>query len=351
MKNIFTRSSHNPILPPGEWWKVYNPGAIIDEQGTIHLYPRVIKKEEDWYSRIAHATSSNGEQFEWDSKLALDREESFEKRGLEDPRVTKIGDTYYMAYAAYDGAHVQLHTATTKDLNGRWHKHGPALKDFNFFKHGGKIIKWEQGKPVEKINTKRGECWSKSGAFFPEKIQDKYIIVFGEYNMWLATSDDGITFHADNDFFISPRTGTNYFDNTFIEAGPPPVLTEKGWLLLYHGIDEAFRYQIGFLMLDKNNPRKILYRSDEPIFGPQESYEVGDALIDVLQGGVDALSKMNDEELKAHYKEAREKNVIPQVTFCPGMIVKDEKLWIYYGAGDTALCTAWADLKTILELV
>ncbi|MES2436593.1 MAG: hypothetical protein V4519_01150 [Patescibacteria group bacterium] len=352
MKNIFNRSSLNPILPPtSEWWKVYNPGAVLDEQGIIHLYPRVVKKEEDWHSRIAHATSTDGEHFTWDSNLILERENSFEKRGLEDPRVVEIDSTYYMAYAAYDGKHVQLHTAIATNPYGPWQRQGEALPGFNFFAHGAKMVKWEHGKPVEKTVTKRGEYWSKSGTYFPQKINDEYVMLFGEYYMWLATSQDGITFHSDEKPFITPRKGTKYFDNTFIETGPQPILTEKGWLVLYHGIDEAFRYQLGFMILDKDNPRNILYRSDESIFGPQEDYEVGDALIDVIPGGVDAMSTMDDNELKSFYKKARDENIMPQVTFCPGIIVQDGIVRIYYGAGDTSICTAWARLEDILKLV
>ncbi len=284
MKDIFTRSKLNPILRPkkGGWWKVYNPGAAVDEQGNVHLFPRVIKKEKDWHSRIAHAVSKDGEKFIWDKKLALVRKGKSELRGVEDPRVTKIGDTYHMAFAAYDGKNVQLHTAITKNLNGPWKRQGKAVPQFNFFKSGGKMFGWKDGKPFEKTKSKRGKKWSKSGAFFPEKINKKYIIAFGEYDIWLATSKNGKKFKVISKPFLKPRTGTTYFDNTFIEMGPPPILTDKGWLLLYHGIDEAFRYQLGFVMLDKKNPAKILYRSKEPIFGPKEKYEIGDALIDVV---------------------------------------------------------------------
>ncbi|MGH7141271.1 MAG: hypothetical protein ACREGH_01390 [Minisyncoccia bacterium] len=208
----------------------------------------------------------------------------------------------------------------------------------------------EGGKPVEKTESKRGSRWSKSGALFPERIGGNYMLVFGEFYMWLATSSDGKKYVVEKEPILQPRKGTDYFDNTFIETGPPPILTEKGWLMLYHGIDEAFRYQIGFVLLDKNDPRKIIYRSDEPIFGPAEEYEVGEALIDVLPGGVTAMARMSDDELKEHYKKARNENVFPQVTFCPGMIVRDGNLWLYYGAGDTSVCTAHAPLEKVLQL-
>jgi len=354
MSHLFTRSKINPILRPGEgnpWWKVYNPGAIVDKDGKTHLFPRVMKKEKNWHSSIAHAVSKDGENFTWDENVPFIRNGASEKRGLEDPRITLIGDTYYMVFAAYDGKTVLLHSASTKNLNGPWTRHGVMLPDFDFFKNGGKIFKWEGGKPIEKTTTKRGRTWNKSGALFPERIDSKLVMIFGEYTMWLAYSIDGISWEADPKPILAPRPGTSYFDNTFIETGPPPILTEKGWLVLYHGIDEAFRYQLGFVILDKADPRKILFRTDEPIFGPKESYEIGDMLIDVISGGIDAMKKMSDAQLKEHYKKAREKNVMPQVTFCCGTTLKDGILRIYYGAGDTSICMAEAKTQELLDLV
>ncbi|MDD3531427.1 MAG: hypothetical protein PHV99_02465 [Candidatus Pacebacteria bacterium] len=352
MKNLFIRSRLNPIIRPqgSEWWKIYNPAAALDAQGRVHLFPRVMKQEEDWHSRIAHAVSNDGERFEWDKEPILVRQEKDEMRGLEDPRITLIDGTYYMTFAAYDGKKVMLHSATAEDLNGPWHRRGPMVPDFDFFKSGGRMVRWEKGKPIEKMISKRGSHWSKSGALFPQRIDGKLTLLFGEFYMWLATSVDGVKYDVETEPFLKPRKGTSYFDNTFIETGPPPILTGKGWLLLYHGIDEAFRYQLGFALLDKDNPRDILYRSSEPIFGLHEEYEVGDALIDVISGGVSAMSKLNDEELKTFYKKAREGNVMPQVTFCPGTVQKDGNLWLYYGAGDTSICTAWAPLEEILKI-
>lgn len=351
MKDIFTRSKLNPILKPenSPWWKVYNPGVALDKDGVFHLFPRVMKKETDWHSRIAHATSKDGEKFEWDKNFILERQNNKkEKRGLEDPRITLIGDTYHMAFAVYDGKSVQLHTATTKDLKN-WQRNGPALSKFDFFASGGKVVSFRNGKPVERVETKRGKKWSKSGALFSEKIDGEYLMVFGEYYMWLATSKDGVNFETLKTPLLGPRKGTNYFDNTFIETGPSPILTEKGWLVLYHGIDEAFRYQLGFLLLDRNDPRKIIYRSKKPIFGPKKAYEVGDSLIDVIGGGINKMLKLSDQELKEFCKKAREENVMPQVTFCTGAIVKDEKLFLYYGAGDTSVCMAYAKLEDVLK--
>ncbi len=350
MSDIFARSSFNPILRPQDshWWKLYNPGAILDEKGTVHLFPRVMKKEKDWHSRIAHATSADGEHFKWSPAPVLKRQSQKEKRGLEDPRITRIGNKYYMVFAVYDGKQPVLHTATAEKLPGPWQRNGPALPGFDFFTSGGRIVELEKGKAVEKTSIKGVHHWSKSGALFPKQFDGKYFLLFGEYYIWFAASEDGKTFTAEQKPFIGPRKGTHYFDNMFIETGPPPILTKKGWLILYHGIDETFRYQLGFIIADKNNPQRILYRSEEPIFSPKEEYEIGDALIDIIEGGVDAMSKLSNKELKDFYRKVRQKSIMPQVIFCPGAVLKNNTLWLYYGAGDTSVCTARAPLDKIL---
>lgn len=353
MKDIFTRSKLNPILKPKKngFWKVYNPGAALDAKGSIHLFPRVMKKEKNWHSQIAHAISKNGEKFVWHKKVSLSKKGKGEARGLEDPRITKIGNTYHMVFAAFDGHDPKLHSATTKNLNGPWQRHGLMVPNFRFYRDGGKKVRFKNGKIVIKKDLNDKRHWSKSGSLFPEKINCKYYLLFGEYNMWLATSTDGKKFTVDKKPLMNPRNKTQFFDSAFIEMGPPPIKTDKGWLVLYHGIDEAFRYQLGFVVLDIKNPKKVIYRSTEPIFGPKEKYEVGDALIDVIPGGIEAMRNLSSNKLKEFYKKAREEKNMPQVTFCPGAIVKDDMLYIYYGAGDTSVCMARTPLKAILDMI
>jgi beta-1,2-mannobiose phosphorylase / 1,2-beta-oligomannan phosphorylase len=349
MENIFTRSKLNPILksnPQVEWesFKVYNPGAIY-EDGKYHLFYRAVGRGEDWHSSIGHAVSDDGERFERLAEPALVRENDSEKRGLEDPRITKIDDTFYMAYAAYDGVSPRLSIATSKDLM-IWKKYGPALKNFKFENVGGEFLKWQNGKFVRK--TKVGE-WSKSGGIFPRKIDGKYWMMFGEYKIWMATSDDLISWSVISAPMVECRP-ENFFDCAFVEMGPPPIETEKGWLVLYHGIDFKANYRIGFVLLDLEDPQKILFRCDEPIFEAQEPYELS-GLIDILPGGVDALQKMNEKDLLMHIQKMKNKNKMPTVVFCPGAVLKDGVLRIFYGAGDDLICTATAEIGDILNLI
>ncbi|MBU4217276.1 hypothetical protein L6270_02265 [Candidatus Parcubacteria bacterium] len=345
--NIFTRSKLNPILKPDknnswEALKLYNPGAIFHDN-KYHLFYRAVGAGSDWNSAIGYAVSDDGENFQRFAESVLIGEGEAEKRGLEDPRITKIGDTFYMTYAAYDGKTPRLLVATSKDLK-TWQKQGAVFADWNFAHAGGVYTYFVDGKPQTKEMSKE---WSKSGAIFPEKINGKFLMLFGEHRIWFAESDDGLHWTGDEEPFLEPRTG-DYFDNTFVEMGPPPIKTERGWLVLYHGINNAHRYRIGVLLLDLNNPRRILYRSIEAIFEPQELYELA-GLVDVLPGGLDALQKLSESEQETYIDEALKKGTMPKVTFCCGAVVVGDALRIYYGAGDSVICTATAKMSDVMN--
>ena len=130
--------------------------------------------------------------------------------------------------------------------------------------------------------------------------------------------------------------------------GPPPIKTKKGWLVLYHGINDSHWYKIGFLLLDLKNPRKIIYRSEKPIFGPEKDYEMS-GIVDVLPGGLETMQKMSKKELKNFLAKNDTKGTMPKVTFCCGAIVVNDILRIYYGASDSVICTAIANINDLLK--
>jgi len=349
MNNLFTRSKLNPILRPNpaNWWetkKLYNPGIIFYDN-KYHMFYRAVGSDENWKSSIGYASSDDGENFQKFNDPLLSGETEFEKRGLEDPRITKIDDIFYMSYAAYDGITPRLSIATSLDLKN-WQKQDFAFSDWQFAQAGGIFTSFDDdNKPFVKPQSAE---WSKSGAIFPEKINGKFLMLFGEHRIWFATSDDGIKWVGDQTPFLGPRS-ENYFDNTFVETGPPPIKTEKGWLVLYHGIDEKNCYRIGFLLLDLDDPRKILWRSDEPIFEPKENYETS-GMVDVMPGGTDKMEKMSDFELNNFIAEKNSKGAMPKIVFCCGAVVVNGTLRIYYGASDSVICTATANLNEILKL-
>ena len=346
--SIFERSFKNPILKPNsehDWesLKVYNPGVIYDG-GIYHMFYRARGK--DWVSSIGYAVSVDGEKFTKFEKPVLLAEDSQEKKGVEDPRVTKLGDKYFMAYAAFDGEEVRLNIATSDDLK-KWTKQGKAFCNFEFLKNGGNRLRYKDGQFVNRNDKARGKEWSKSGAIFPKKIGGKYRMLFGEHNIWLAESDDGFKWNTLDGVYLSPRS-EEFFDCTLVEMGPPPLLISNGWLVLYHGVDKYRVYRIGFLILDINNPRKILYRSVAPIFGPQEPYELS-GIVDILPGGYKEMEKMSKEKPQEFINMHLKSGTMPQVVFCNGAVLVGDTLRIYYGAGDTYICTATAKLGDILS--
>jgi beta-1,2-mannosidase len=350
MPNLFTRSKLNPILVPNQanaWEakKLYNPGAVFYD-GQYHLFYRAMGQGAGWQSAIGYAVSHDGENFKRFSAPLLTGDGENEKRGLEDPRITKIDDTFYMTYAAYDGITPRLNMATSADLK-KWKKHGPIFSDWRLEKAGGQKIEFDKNGKPQIIKT--SVEWSKSGALFPKKINGKYWLLFGEYQMWFATSSDGLSWTGDKTPFLAFRDG-DFFDNTFVEMGPPPIETDKGWLTLYHGINGENHYQLGFLLLDLNNPRKILYRSNLPIFSPEESYELS-GMVDVLPGGITAMQKKSKIELDGFIETAKNTKTMPKVVFCGGAVVINKNLHIFYGAGDSVICTAYGNLENILNLL
>lgn len=179
-----------------------------------------------WHSSIGYASSKDGESVWRKKQPVMFKECKYELRGLEDPRIVKIGKNFIMSYAAYDGQTPRLCVASSNDLLD-WFKHGPVLKNWCFEKAGGEMIIFQKGKPVKKEQKFE---WSKSGAIFPEKINGKYRMLFGEYRIWWAESDDLINWKAENKPFIFPRS-ENYFDNLYVETGPTPIKTKRGWLI------------------------------------------------------------------------------------------------------------------------
>ena len=357
MNDFFARSPYNPIIKPDprhvwEALKVYNPGAIFYD-GKYHLFYRAMGHGTDWHSALGYAVSDDGEHFTRFPDPILDRDpnDPLELRGLEDPRITRVGDTFYMVYAAYDGKVPRLNVATSQNLK-HWQRHGKAFADFDFFKEGGVRVKWADGKPIERYEPKPGVSGdrSKAGGIFPEQINGKFWMLFNEFRIWLATSDDGIAWNVLPGPFLEPRKGTDLFDNVFVEMGPPPIKIEKGWLVLYHGVNDAMQYQLGVLLLDLVDPTKILFRSNEPIFGPRESYELS-GMVDIIPGAMKLIEQDKWQELKHLLIDAERGGFMPQVVFTPAAVVVGDTIRLYYGAGDQSICTATASLNDILSII
>ena len=322
------RHEYNPLLSPQrirvwEHGGTFNPAAIKDDEGNVHLLYRAIGS--DGISRVGHACSSNGEHFHTRSQYPVyeplpgyglaDADKAYGPTrycpefyvsgggwgGSEDPRAVVIDGRVYMTYVAFEGWN-SVRMALTSIL----------LSDL-------KKGKWNWKRPLH--ISPPGQT-SKNWVIFPEKINGKFAILHSivpEVQIEYVESLNGLSRHIKSKRLHGPQPGRkDFWDNRVRGAGPPPILTQYGWLLLYHAQDhrEPDKYKVGAMILDKNNPTKILYRSPQPILEPDAHYE-------------------NDGK--------------PGVVYASGAVVLGDNLLVYYGGGDKHVCLAQTPLNSLLK--
>jgi beta-1,2-mannosidase len=291
------RASDGPVLAPqGNAWEsagTFNP-AVIEYNGKFVMLYRA--QDAAGTSRLGHAESPDGVHFTRRPEPVLSPEADYEKDGgVEDPRLQKFGDTYYLTYTGYNKKDAQLCMATSQDLI-HWDRKGVLL-------------------PAYKGNWNKG--WTKSGAIVPEKIDGKY------WMYWLGTSVDktdqmGLSYSQDlvnwteaTETPVLPRR-PGKFDSRVVEPGPPPILTQSGIVLIYNGADDQLVYRTGVAVFDRKDPRRVLSRTDEAIFSPEKEWErVGQ---------------------------------VPNVVFVEGMARRANRWLFYYGGADKYVGIAEAPL-------
>jgi len=241
------------------------------------------------YLRIARG--KNVTDFNVDKKPAMFPENKYERFGIEDPRITQIDGRYYISYSAISDV-----TGVTTCL--------ASTADFTKFKRHG-VIFLPNNKDV---------------AIFPEKIKDKYYAlsrpVSSEYearDIWISESPDLICW---GNHMRLMGTRKKYWDERSIGAGAVPFRIREGWLDIYHGSSKVNRYCLGAVLLDADEPWKIMARSEKPIIEPEKDYEL--------------------------------KGFFGNVVFTCGVLYEEGKVKIYYGAADTCIAYAEVNLNDIL---
>ncbi len=301
------RYSDNPILKPilqNPWEAtiVFNTAAIYLNK-KIHLIYRA-RGCQGGISRFGYASTTDG--FHISERLdnpifTTSPDTDIDCFGVEDPRITQIEDKLYMTYSAY-GYVPGMYKAQ------KWVQIGITSISVEDFLNK----KWNWSKKIYPFpNTD-----NKDAALFPEKINGKYVLLHRiPQHIWVGFSDDLKHWH-DNSIVMYPEGyGWEYYK---IGGGATPIKTEKGWLIIYHAVDNKMTYRLGLAILDLDDPRKVIYRHPEPILEPKEIFE-----------------KQGD---------------VSNVVFTCGCVVKDEQLFVYYGAADTVICVATAEMKKILKL-
>jgi len=308
INKYFTRYDKNPILTPrlGISWEnhgVFNP-ASLQIGNTTHILYRAMSYDDTSY--IGYASTRDGYTISSrDENPVYVPRESFENKihsgnsGCEDPRLTIIGDKVYMCYTAYDGVNYPMVALSSIGID-----------DF-------KNNNWNWKKPIL-ISPPNAD--DKDACIFPEKIKGKYLILHRINSDVCADYVDSLDFPNGPlkvaTPILLPRKGM--WDSEKIGITAPPIKTDKGWLLLYHGVSSNHHtYRVGVALLDLNNPLNVIARASTPIFQPEKPYEkVG---------------------------------MIPNVVFPCGTAIRKDELFIYYGGADSVVAVATVPIKKLLD--
>jgi predicted GH43/DUF377 family glycosyl hydrolase len=326
-KVILQRYKKNPILIPNEanWWEskaVFNC-AILHYENRFHMLYRAIGEYEKYISRIGYASSTDGYSFARSNHIALEPTQDYEEYGIEDPRVVEIDNQVYITYvilSAYvtDGAIVEASTAlaTTTDF-------------LKYTRLGVITSKGSNNKDVvlfpEKMSQQQSSVLSLSSSnnadgagkyFFLHRPSSWIGSTYGvdKPSIWLGEGN-ALTNFEKHTLLLKPEED---WEELKVGAGPPPIKTKTGWLVIYHGVSREKVYRAGAALLDLHDPSKIIGRTKTPILEPKEPYE-----------------KFGDVN-----------NVVFPTGAC---VVDNDKLFVYYGAADKVCCLATADLDYLLD--
>jgi predicted GH43/DUF377 family glycosyl hydrolase len=308
---------------------VLNP-AVIREGDIVHLLYRAVHRGN--YSTIGYCRLDGPLNVtERDTTPFLSPKFDYEKHGMEDPRIVKIDDTYYLTYIAFNGDNALGALATSTNLQhferqgiivpqisyndfDRLTKHKPALNE--------KYLRYNRGANI---------LADKDFVFFPRRINGELTFLHRIKPDIQIVSVENLTelnnvfwedyfLHFDQHIMLAPKYP---HEVSYVGAGCPPIETDHGWLLIYHGVKDmvkGYEYSCCAALLDLDDPRKEIARLSYPLFKPELDYE--------LAGDVD------------------------DVCFPTGTALFDNKLYIYYGAADELIACASVSLSALVnELV
>lgn len=313
---------------------VLNP-AIIREGDSVHIFYRAVQLWNQSTIGYCRLDGPLNVAERWDKPIMVP-EFDYESQGVEDPRIVKIDDTYYMTYTGYDGVNARGALATSKDLK-HFKKQGlivPPMSYAHFVflvESAGKVNEsyyhnhkfyYQESDPDEKIML-----WDKNVVFFPRRINGNLVFLHrirpGIQLVSVKSLKDLTNefweeyFHNFQDHIVMDPVLEHESD--YIGSGCPPIETEHGWLLIYHGVqdtDKGLVYSCNAALLDLNDPRKEIARLPYALFSPEHKWElIGD---------------------------------VNNVVFPTGTALFGDTLFIYYGAADSHVACASLSLSALL---
>lgn len=315
---------------------VLNPAAI-KEGAFVHLFYRAVQNGN--HSSIGYCLLNGPLTIEnRNTKPILVPEFDYESHGIEDPRIVKIENMYYLTYTGFDGTNALGCLATSTDLI-HFEKKGimvPQItyKEFHQLSDinpsiDSKYFRFNQHEGIIEKDGIKILVWDKNLIFFPRKINGKFCfmhrirpeiqIVVAVQKLEDLTEEFWINYFINfNDYVVlSPK-----FDHeiSYIGGGCPPIETEFGWLMIYHGVKDSLKgyvYSACAALLDLNNPQIEIARLPYPLFKPEFVWEL--------------------------------KGEVNNVCFPTGSVVFDDKLYIYYGAADERIATASLSISELVN--
>jgi beta-1,2-mannobiose phosphorylase / 1,2-beta-oligomannan phosphorylase len=297
------RHAKNPVLLPdltSDWecYNVFNPGVIY-HNGLFHMYYRA--QGLDWNSRIGYAVSADGVQWNRLRRPVLEPHDASDARGVEDARITEIEGVFYMTYTAY---------GYQSPGQGDSFIEGGTITPMVARSHN--LLIWDR---LGAIAT--GED-NKDHVLFPRKINGRFAAFHRRRpQVWIAYSEDLVDWPAEWMGSIYGPRGKDRWDSLNVGSNGVPIETEVGWLVINHAYDNDHVYRLGVILLDLDDPTKVIRRPAEPIFWPEELWE--------LRGDV------------------------PHVVFsCANPVVKD-KVYVFYGGADHVIGLATCSLDELVD--
>ena len=309
---------------------VLNP-ACIQKDGITHMFYRAVSNNN--ISSIGYCQLKDNKVVKRLRAPVLFPEYDYEKIGVEDPRITLLGRTYYLFYTAYDGKNALISYAISKDLI-HFAKQGPISPKISYdeaediFRNSKVTEKYIAFEALYKKNCGKDILlFEKDASLFPQKFKHKFALLHRilpgiqiiYFNNFSELTEDRWRDYLKNlgDFVVLDPLFR--FENRNIGGGCPPVKTKDGWLIIYHAVENTpfgKIYHASAALLDLKNPLKVLGRLKEPLFSPKASWE--------------------------------KTGIINNVVFPTGAVVRDKRLYIYYGAADKLIAAKSVDFTELL---
>lgn len=326
-----------PVLEPtdNEFEKiaVLNPAVYQDEQ-FVHMFYRAIS--EDGKSTISYAKLKGPTKVvERLNKPIITKEYPYESKGVEDPRIVKIDKTFYLTYVAHDGKNALTALAISKDLKS-FKKKG-LISPLMEYDKAGKLFREQRLKDrysmfqtyYEEMAGSDVKTWFKDVFLFPKKFNGYYamlirvlpdiqFVCFKNFEQ-LKNKSFWENYIKNISHFVVMEN-KYWFESRNIGGGAIPIYTKKGWLIIFHTVEELNKariYHASAALLDKNNPLKVIGRLEEPLFSPDEEWE--------------------------------KQGLVNNVVFPTGTAIFNNNLYIYYGAADTRIAVAKIKMDTLLK--